>query len=82
MSKPISATPLRDEFDRVFGNATKDDKEGADALFDVFLCGANAAMSAASGPITLADSIAAAMACKAEIDVYTKNKRRKEAEQN
>jgi hypothetical protein len=82
VSKPISDTPLRDEFDRVFGSVAKDDKEGVEALFDVFLCGANAAMSAPSGPVSLADAIATAMACKAEIHEYLKTKRREEAERN
>ena len=82
MSKLISTTPLRDLFDRLFGDVVKDDEEGSDALFDVFLCGANTYMAMIAMTKDFAEEVEAAKACKAEIDAHLKNKRRKEAEQN
>lgn len=82
MSKPISTTPLRDEFEKVWEFNAGDDREAIEDIFDVFMCGANAALEAPCGHSSFVESLAAAMACKAEVDAYIKNKRRKEAEQN
>lgn len=83
MDKPVSATPLRDEFDRIWQSTFGEDPGELEAVFDVFMAGAYSTLySVPKAGSTLPEIMSCLAAARTELDAFMAAKRKKEVEQN